>query len=58
MPKRALRRAFTLRDLLAVVTIICVFLALLLPLIQESRGRSRRMQCLNNLKYIGLGLLY
>ena len=57
MRKRPLRRGFTLRELLAVVTIICVLLALLVPLIQESRGRSRRTQCWNNLKYIGLGLL-
>jgi len=56
MRKRPLRRGFTLRELLAVVTIICVLLALLVPLIQESRGRSRRTYCGNNLKNIGLGL--
>jgi prepilin-type N-terminal cleavage/methylation domain-containing protein len=57
MRKRPLRRGFTLRELLAVVTIICVLLALLVPLIQKSRGRSRRTQCWNNLKNISLGLL-
>ena len=56
MRKRPLRRGFTLRELLAVVTIICVLLALLVPLIQASRGRARRTQCENNLKNIGLGL--
>ena len=38
MRKQPLRRGFTLRELLAVVTIICVLLALLVPLIQASRG--------------------
>ena len=56
MRKRPLRRGFTLRELFAVVTIICVLLALLVPLIQASRGRARRIQCKNNLKNICLGL--
>ena len=56
MRKRPLRRGFTLRELFAVVTIICVLLALLVPLIQASRGRARRMQCSYNLKNICLGL--
>jgi type II secretory pathway pseudopilin PulG len=54
--KRPLRRGFTLRELFAVVTIICVLLALLVPLIQASRGRARRMLCSNNLKNICLSL--
>ena len=57
MRKRPLRRGFTLRELFAVVTIICVLLALLVPLIQASRGRARRIQCENNLKQICIGLL-
>ena len=50
------RRGYTLRELLAVVTIICVVLALLMPMIQASREAARRTQCNNNLKNIGLGL--
>jgi prepilin-type N-terminal cleavage/methylation domain-containing protein len=57
MRKQPLRRGFTLRELLAVVTIICVLLALLVPLIQASRVKARRTQCGNNLKNINLGLL-
>ena len=57
MRKRPLRRGFTLRELFAVVTLICVLLALLVPLIQASRGRARRFQCHYNLKNISLGLL-
>jgi hypothetical protein len=56
MRKRPLRRGFTLRELFAVVTLICVLLALLVPLIQASRGRVRRFQCHHNLKNISLGL--
>jgi len=56
MRKRPLRRGFTLRELFAVVTIICVLLALLVPLIQASREAARRTQCNNNLKNITLGL--
>jgi hypothetical protein len=57
MRKRPLRRGFTLRELFAVVTIICVLLALLVPLIQAARERARQTTCLGNMKNISLGLL-
>lgn len=54
---RDIQRGFTLVELLVVVLIISVLVLLLLPALQVARESSRRTQCTNNLKQIGLGLL-
>jgi prepilin-type processing-associated H-X9-DG protein/prepilin-type N-terminal cleavage/methylation domain-containing protein len=48
--------AFTLVELLTVTAIVGILAALLLTAISQSKARASRIQCVNNLRQLGVGL--
>lgn len=50
------RNGLTVLELLVVMSIIAVLVAIFLPAISSAREAARRVECVNNLKQIGLAL--
>jgi len=50
------QQAFTLVELLVVITIIAILASFLMPAIQKSLMMSKQVACTNNLKQMGLGM--
>jgi prepilin-type N-terminal cleavage/methylation domain-containing protein len=51
------RRAFSMIEILVVMTIVSVLFAVLVPTYSTVRKRAQSVSCVNNLRHIGTGVM-
>lgn len=51
------RNGYTIIELLVVTAVISILIALALPAVQSARNSARQLQCLNNMRNAGLGII-
>ena len=54
--RRQRRRAFTMTEMLVVISIIAILAAMLLPALAAARNAARKAACQSNLRQFGVGL--
>ena len=53
-PRHFTRQCFTLVGLLIIIAVLGILAAMLIPALVSAKGKSKRIQCVNNLKQDGL----